>query len=956
MKNTLVASLIVLCASMAAAEPTAVFERLFGMPRTLDAARVAEVTAAEAGTRIQRDTNGDGVIDELWYLDTAKRHNVEPLLVIVRDEDGDLAEMGRGDLDSDLYFWDHNADGTIDVVTDYQDDDGDDDVDQMGIFYDKDWKDEADDITVWWAVDVGDDNRLWFDVNGTYYQALCQWRTHFSGDELFYQFRLTADDTEWLNVFEDPFAFYDFDGDGCSEQVVRICAKGDAVENLRYSIDADDDARGERTHDYDFSVTALPPEEGLSPAPALTETYTIRGIETHPVLRWDATPEFARNAKWGKAMFIWDEINSNTDEDPDRDPHERWEGLLNHASKHGDFPQVGGPPCSEFNKRVEVAENPVSPLSLYYSEEDRRFHLLGAQYGYLDVDYNLDGQIDAAYTWEDTDADGVFDARKADVDADGAVDFEQILKRTDKEYPLEFEAIAPLYTHVLEDTLDESQYFSDAALYAVSYMQPFPDDIEAIFNYVLNALPQYHPETELGETIRKSPAGLRLYADLIRDRLYLHVRDKFSESEQWQGIELGYQMGRYALAGAHVLRLHDGQVSNPMKIGLRPLVTDKEVFEKRCTVQVHGGEGTRDNVPVHIDIAALTAQDPEFNPEACRVVDGNLWILPRVIPHQIDTWTMGDVPQLTFLADLPADGEKTYYLYYTSGIESPPQFPKLTNAVLDTPAYVAWESDAAAYRMYTGQFDFFGKHESRTIPRVDRLLYPIIDVNYHEEQAWGMDALHVNKLSGLGGITLYRGEEEIPVQSPAGEGHVAFEYRVLGSGPVRSAVEIVATNVFPDDPDAPVTLRCYSYARNDASEVQVKLAEGHTDLDIAPGLMHVSEAPHVDVDAGILADWGYHGDDIGEIGLAVAVPPSQSVGVERVEGETRLRCAPGEGAAQLRYWILGGWRRGMQYPVAPTAENWAEEAEGLAHLLAPITVEVSDARQISPPSVNAGTS
>lgn len=104
------------------------------------------------------------------------------MLVKVVDEDGDMGKDARGDLDSDLHLWDHHGDGYIDCVVDYVDDDRDNDLDQMGIFYDKKWPDEKDDITVWWAVDVGDDNLLWYDVNGNYYQELCQWRTHFSGN------------------------------------------------------------------------------------------------------------------------------------------------------------------------------------------------------------------------------------------------------------------------------------------------------------------------------------------------------------------------------------------------------------------------------------------------------------------------------------------------------------------------------------------------------------------------------------------------------------------------------------------------------------------------------------------------------------------------------------------------------------------------------------------------------
>ena len=66
--------------------------------------------------------------------------------------------------------------------------------------------------------------------------------------------------------------------------------------------------------------------------------------------------------------------------------------------------------------------NPASPLALYFDEVDQRFHLLGADYGYMDVDYNLDGVVDGAQTWKDTDGDGKLDVREIDVNNDGVVD------------------------------------------------------------------------------------------------------------------------------------------------------------------------------------------------------------------------------------------------------------------------------------------------------------------------------------------------------------------------------------------------------------------------------------------------------------------------------------------------------------------------------------------------------
>lgn len=82
------------------------------------------------------------------------------------------------------------------------------------------------------------------------------------------------------------------------------------------------------------------------------------------------------------------------------------------------------------------------PPEALFDEADQRYHLQGANYGYLDVDYDFDGKLDAAYTWKDTNGDGVLDVRTADVDADGTVDMEQPLGQSTHEVPLEF-SISP---------------------------------------------------------------------------------------------------------------------------------------------------------------------------------------------------------------------------------------------------------------------------------------------------------------------------------------------------------------------------------------------------------------------------------------------------------------------------------------------------------------------------------
>lgn len=916
----------VLNAANSSAQPSqeredALFKRVFGASRFLDPALVAR---ARGGERLSFDRNNDGKPDELWYLDTSPRHTATPLLVRVLDEDGDLGKDQRGDLDSDLYFWDWNADGRIDAVTDYLDNDHDSDVDEMGIFFDKNWGDNAAHLTVWWAVDVGDDNLLWFDVNGTYDQTLCQWRTHFSGDELFYQFRLDEGAATWTHVWEDPFAFYDPDGDQCSEEVVRISSIGDAIKNLRYSIDADDDAYGRHTHDYDFSVTAIPKEEGLGHDPACSAPLQIRNMPTLPVLTWGHAKAFSQNAAWGKAMLIWDELNTNTDGTEVGDPHERWEGLLNAASKSGSFPQVGGPPCSKLNKRMEISANPPCPLVLYFDAADRRLHMPGAREGYMDVDFDLDGKLDAAYTYTDDNNDGVFEHRAFDANGDGVIDATWSLSGKGERLPLEFKQIAPFYQQQVQRDLEESRAFVDAAETAFGKL---PEDVQEVKDYFNARLAGYLPEVDAGGYLRQSPAGMRFYLDLMRDRLYVAAAKQFRKG--WEKVAEEYARGNYGGAGKALLAL----AQPARQTGPKLWTVAGQPFPKALTVEVKNDlDVPRVETPVVLSIAELKTKAPDFNPGHCAVALSAHWVDWVEVPHQVDGFAWDDMQELSFLANVPAHGKATYFLFYAPEGSRANPFLALTRAVLDTPAYVAWESDAGAYRFYTGQFDFFGKHQSRTLPRKDQLLYPIVGQDYHSEQPWGMDALHVNKTSGLGGLTLSLAGKDYPVQSPAGVGHVQFTHRVLGAGPVRAAVEITAKNVFEDTPEQAVTFRCFAYAGHAESEIRVRWPKEREDALWVPGLLHLAEeTAFADKALGLMGTWGRQGDEIGEIGLAVVVPAGQVRDAFEATDEQRMRCTGEKGGA--RYWILGDWRRGRAYPVAPTADNWKWETTRLAREL-----------------------
>lgn len=922
-----------LCAHSVAEPPgTHAFERVFGVPLVVPADILDQVQGMAEGERLSVDRDGDGIPDAQWYFDTRHRQTIQPLLVYLLDEDGDLRETGRGDLDSDLYLWDWNADGSFDAATDYQDDDGDGDVDQMGIFYKKSWPDKEDDITVWWGQDIGDDNLLWYDVNGNYYQDLCQYRTHFSGDETFYQFRLKADSEYWINVFEDPFAFWDPDGDQCSEVVVRVCATEHDVTTLRYSIDVDDDAFGRDTHDYDFSITAIPGDTPIHTDENNTVPLMVRGIPAHPVLPWENTRGFAQAAAWGSAMLTWDEVNSNTEAEIERDPNERWEGIINRPSKLEDFAQVGGPPTSTLNKRVEVSPKPAAPLRLYYDASDHRLHLLGARHGYLDVDFDLDGEIDMAYVYTDENGDGVLDRRTVDVDGDGTVDLDWKMAGNTRAFALEFEEIAPFYTEELDRVLLESQEFVDAAKSLLGDAAP----VDTIETYFLEELDSYHPEREVGARIRRSPAGARYYLNLLSDRLFFALSKQYAQTAWFPAVEAQYAAGDLAEAARGVA----AQVAEKDRVDPRRYAS----YTDRLAIQIDNSGGPeRVDAPVvvrldQVEAALSSLPGPKRLPQEAIstqlvVVRPDRWVDWIEVPSQVDVIDQVAGPELSFLVDLHEGEIATYYLHCTQEETESHPYPRLTGAGVEIPAYVGLESEYAAYRFYTGQFDFFGKHQDRRLPKPERLLYPEkVSGDYHTEQEWGMDALHVYKTSGLGGLSLRHANEVHLVQSPAGEGEVKFAHRVLTQGPVRAAVGITATNLIPGKPEVTAEITCVIYAEHQECEVRARVSGMEGAVQLAPGLLKLTEERSVFHEAlGTLGAWGYQGEDIGEIGVAVIVPSDRLLENEDRAEERRLWCATEDN--RLRYWILGDWRRGRQYPIGPTIDNWSWEIRTLAETL-----------------------
>ena len=406
-----------------------VFEQVFGDTVMLDTAIVQRVKSEKPGTRHYVDRNNDGKPEEVWFIDNDRRHNKNnlPILVKVIDENGNLEATMEPDKCGDLWIADWNADGLVDAVIDYEDIDGDGDVDSMGMFF----YDPKNGLRVWWSRDDGDDNLLWYDVDYVYDQSLCQYRTHFGGDESFCSFYYDPGKNRWIPFSENPFLFYDRNKDGITEEVIRMAGHGNDIWSVRWSFDADNDGTLVQPRNFDAGITALAP--GWTPAETKaslkitgkeSEIITIRGIPTGWVLNRKTATDYLRQITWGRVLLTWDEIDLNRAWNKANDTIDRWEGVIASASLDSAFymPRVGGPDCGPYNKRYELVLQPSAPNDFYFNPADYRIHIKYADKAWMDVDYDGDNESDMYYNWLDTDNDGILDKMTLDIGHNGVID------------------------------------------------------------------------------------------------------------------------------------------------------------------------------------------------------------------------------------------------------------------------------------------------------------------------------------------------------------------------------------------------------------------------------------------------------------------------------------------------------------------------------------------------------
>jgi hypothetical protein len=807
-----------------------VFARVFGDAVTLDPAMHAQVLQGKPGERHYVDRDQDGKPEEVWFIDTDRRHpeSMRPVLVRVIDEDGDLERGFEPDLDSDLYVADWKADGMVDVVCDYTDRDGDQDVDEMAFYFPGPQSEAGEpEVRVWWGDDIGDDNLLWYDIAYTYSQPLCQYRTHFGGDELFCAFSLNMNDPEWVPLFENPFAFYDHDHDGVTEEVIRIEGRSELVAKLRYSFDADHDATPDSPRDFDVSVSAHA-REGQTFDPRYSDRRVLRGIPTGPFLDYHVVPKYARETAWGSYLLTWVENDLNIDGDnlvdgrfDDLQP--RWEGVI--AKGNDFFKQLGGPSGGLFNKRVEGDTDPTGPIRVYFAPTDQRIHLYGAERMWLLVDLDYDQKPDMRYEYRDANGDGYIDTWQFDADNDGTFEDTWTAGGTPvTEIGYSWAEVSALVKPVVASAPEQLFALDRRLREALATLGVIEPDV--VWRTLESGFELPLLTEELRVRLLTSNAAWRYYLEIWKDRMIVALKARYAQPEFWQSFDALRAAGDYA--------------------GLRGLV--ETAF--KLTTPLPEFAGAR---------AAILAKY-----DKPRVAWGQDWVPPNI----------------------------------------------------------GWESDLAGYRAYWGQFDFFGKSRAGLVISTFGN-----GASYHEEQDWGMDALHVGQTAGIGGVTLYVNGQPYPVYSPNGEGAIRWSKRLVSEDKTEVCVELLAENVGPEE--APYTVRfvCRALAGRKDSPVEVRADGGQPEdrLEIGVGLTRLPQESYaLDTQAGVMASWGVQEPAIGTIGMGVVFAPGRFLRAADSDTEHQVVLKATRGEA-MTYHIQGDWLRGRRFNRCPELSNWMND-------------------------------
>lgn len=410
------------------------------------------------------DLNADGKQDAVKTIINGN------MPVLWLDDDGNMNNGDKeGDFVNDCILVDRNADGKYDFIVKHADLDSDGKADIQFIL---DYTTGGDGPRMWqsphYMVVIDDDHdgvfnyvdwntvtlKCW-EMNG-----LSDFYTDYSGNSTFLKMHRTTLDTYDLRYnWENPFLFYDYDGDGLTEIALRYCdepyhnkeAKSEGFTRPQYlgrmgwfSIGIDMDNDNSPGNDFDFDMTLhysaknafeyhsevfpLKNMRGIPEADIYFPDSRIRELTELIFPSRKNAFKLAWNGKWSSARFTWDED----------DDCGRWERVELYENR--DAFNVGSGNKGVDNHRQADASGDRGEWdkdfsgggNIYVGAFDGRIHLYGAERGVWRIDQNTnyfqgwdrrflnrDPKKFATVEYLDTDDNGFFDTINYDIDGDG---------------------------------------------------------------------------------------------------------------------------------------------------------------------------------------------------------------------------------------------------------------------------------------------------------------------------------------------------------------------------------------------------------------------------------------------------------------------------------------------------------------------------------------------------------
>lgn len=415
------------------------------------------------------DLNKDGKIDAIKTV----THSDIPVLWL---DDG-ASGIRKGDTEVDTanacLLIDRNKDGEYDLIIKWLDEDGDGKADLQLV---AEYPTQKTDL-VWpyghymWVIDnQKDDIFNYIDWNTLRIDAwkrtgLSDFYLGYAGTKSFLKIHTSTDKMDDLRFnWENPFLFYDEDGDGLSEMAIRFMAPrprikenkdakpntkeysqlADRVDWVSMGIDLDNDNAPGNEFDFDMSlcfmgkgfkytgyvqkIKNLKSMRGLKEADKFFPDVRVRELtELLYPAHSDAWDFIFKKAQWNKFWFVFDED----------DDCARWERVEFYkpldpfkvgTNKGGLDDNVQSDPSGD---RGEWDEDGSGGGKLYVSKFDGRIHLYGAEWGAWRIDQDAeyfqgfnrtfqgrDPRRFATVKYSDSDGNGFFDTIEYDLDGD----------------------------------------------------------------------------------------------------------------------------------------------------------------------------------------------------------------------------------------------------------------------------------------------------------------------------------------------------------------------------------------------------------------------------------------------------------------------------------------------------------------------------------------------------------